>query len=348
LIISLLSMPVLSVFNLLDREFILHACLLSALNSFTAIHTSLLIGKEKITIANRIGLVQPVLIILSLAFFLFVMEWKDIWAYILALYISFIISLVISYFYMIRLIGPIVFRSFSDYLGLMGEMFRYGILNQVAHITQMLSFRMSFYFLDRFHGEAAVGVYSNGISLAESIWLIAKSISLVQYARISNSDDRDYSQNLTVQLMKASMVLSLFVLIPLLVFPANFYAFIFGEGFAGVRSVIWSLAGGVIVYNMSFLMGHYFSGTGRYQVNAIASSAGLLVSVILFYLLIPRYENSGAGIATSISYMVTTLILIIIFIRDNPGNFRRSLSLRGDLKRLGAEVKGLIRPQGLQ
>ena len=64
----------------------------------------------------------------------------------------------------------------------------------------MLSFRMSFYVLNRFHGEGAVGIYSNGISL-------------VQYARISNTEDRDYSQKLTVQLSKASTVLSLFIVV---------------------------------------------------------------------------------------------------------------------------------------
>lgn len=333
-IISLLSLPVLMVFHLLDQDFILHVCLLSALNSFTTIHTSLLIGKEKIRMANRIGLIQPMVIILSLAFYFFILEWKDIQAYIISLYISFIISLVISYIYVIRLIGPIVFGSFSGYLSMMGEMFRYGILNQVAHITQMLSFRMSFYILNRFHGEAAVGVYSNGISLAESIWLIAKSISLVQYARISNTDDRNKSQLLTLQLIKASLFLSLVLLIPLLILPAGFYGFIFGEGFTGVRSVIWSLAAGVLIYNISILLGHYFSGTGRYHINALASAAGMIISVILFFTLIPAYSVTGAGYATSLSYLFTTCVLLFFFIKDNPGNFKSALKEKGDLLKL--------------
>jgi len=105
-------------------------------------------------------------------------------------------------------------------------MIRYGIMNQVAHITQMLSFRLSYYVLDHYHGEAAVGVYSNGISLAESIWMISKSISLVQYARISNTRERSEAAKLTVRLIKFSVAASLIILIPLMLVPSSFYTFL--------------------------------------------------------------------------------------------------------------------------
>jgi O-antigen/teichoic acid export membrane protein len=343
LLVALLGFPVLWIFKLVDPQFMLHVCILSALSSFTAIHTSLLIGKEKIAASNLAGLVQPILIILFLAFFFFVKEWDDIYVYILALYFSFGASLIISFIYVIRLAGPFSSISFKDSLGISGEMLRYGILNQVAHITQMLSFRMSFYVLNSYHGESAVGIYSNGISLAESVWLIAKSISLVQYARISNSGDRIYSQKLTMQLVRASVLLSILTLVPLLLLPSDFYLYIFGKGFGGVKEVIWSLSGGVVIYNISILLGHYFSGTGRYQVNAVASSLGLVISVILFFTLIPAYGITGAGYATSVSYLFTTIILLVYFRKDNPGKFSEFFRWKGDFELLKKEFRGLFR-----
>ena len=343
IIMSLLAAPVLSYFNLLEARYVIHVCILAALNSFAAIHTSVLIGKERIKLANLVALIQPLVIILSLAVFFFFLEWKSIWAYILSLYISFCINLIISYILVIKVLGSIELKSFSNYIQVMGEMFRYGFYNQVAHITQMLSFRVSYYFLDAYHGEAAVGIYSNGISLAESVWLIAKSISLVQYARISNTDDRKYSQRLTMQLAKASMLISIILLVPLLLLPSGFYSFIFGEGFSEVRLVIWALAIGVVIYNFSILLGHYFSGTGRYHINAIASSLGLIVSLVLYVSLIPEHSIAGAGIATSISYLFTTIILLVFFIRDDTGNFLSSLSFKGDIESLRREIKGIFK-----
>jgi O-antigen/teichoic acid export membrane protein len=322
---------------------VLHVCILAALNSFTAIHTSILIGKERIKLANFVALLQPLIIICALAVFFFLLEWKSIWAYIFALYISFCISLVISYIITIRVLGNVRVKSFAEYTQVMGEMFRYGFYNQAAHITQMLSFRVSYYILDSYHGEAAVGVYSNGISIAESVWLIAKSISLVQYARISNTDDRKYAQRLTVQLSKVSMLISIVILIPLILLPSGFYSLIFGEGFGDVRLVIWSLAIGVVIYNFSILLGHYFSGTGRYHINAISSSLGLIVSLILYFSLIPIHSIVGAGIATSVSYLFTTAVLLVFFIRDDPGNFMSSLKIKGDFESFINEIKSLLK-----
>jgi O-antigen/teichoic acid export membrane protein len=197
------------------------------------------------------------------------------------------------------------------------ELFRLGFLNQIAHITQMLSFRLSYYLLDYFHGEAAVGVYSNAISLTESLWLISKSISLVQYARIANTEDRSYATHLTMRLTKAAFLLSAALLVPLLVLPVDVYTFVFGEGFEGIKPVIWVLAPGVLMYNVSILAGHYFSGLGKYNVNAMVSTIGLFVSVTAYLLLIPSHSGQGAGIAATISYTFNSLFLLILFKRHN-------------------------------
>jgi len=200
---------------------------------------------------------------------------------------------------------------------------------------------MSFYVLDFYHGEAAVGVYSNGISLAESIWLIAKSISLVQYARIANTGNRKDAAALTVRLIKFSLAASFIILIPLLVMPVSFYVFLFGEGFEGTRMVIWTLALGVMVYNFSILTGHYFSGTGRYHVNAITSSIGLVASVILYYTLIPSFSLNGAGWATSLSYLITSIILLIWFRRECPDWLQRLMPLKDDVRKMKEEIRKL-------
>jgi Na+-driven multidrug efflux pump len=106
--------------------------------------------------------------------------------------------------------------------------------------------------------------------------------------------------------------------------------------------VIWTLATGVLVYNFSILIGHYYSGTGRYQVNAITSSIGLVASVILYFTLIPRFGMIGAGWATSLSYLFTTLILIVLFDRENKGWYHELIPTKGDFKRFKDEIGTMI------
>ena len=321
ILISAIAFLLLWGFRVVENEFIIHISILSIINSFTNIHATLLIGKEKIKASNLISLSQPLIVILSLLAYFIIFDNKSISAYIQALYFAFGGSLLISIYYLSKTFGRISLHKIEDYFKVLGELFRLGFMNQMAHITQMMSFRLSYYFLELYHGEASVGIYSNGIQIMESIWLISKSISLVQYARIANTDDKKYSQELTVKLLKAGFFISLICIIPLLILPESFYLFIFGKGFIGVKQVIWILAPGVLVYNFSIILGHYFSGTGKYYINTIASSIGLVASVILFVLLIPTYITVGAGIATSISYGITSLVVLIFFLRDaKPGS----------------------------
>jgi len=263
-------------------------------------------------------------------------------AYIQSLYISFILSLLASFYWFIKYCGPFGLQLLREYLGISREMFQFGILNQVAHVTQMLSFRLSYYVLDSYHGEAAVGVYSNGISLAESIWLIAKSISLVQYARISNLNDKVKAADFTVRMIKVSLALSLLVLVPMLLLPSDFFAFLFGVGFEGTKTVIWTLAIGVLVYNFSILIGHYFSGTGRYYINAITSSIGLIASLALYFGLIPTYGQAAAGLATTLSYLITSLIFIIWFGKEYKGWYYMMIPQKKDISDLRDEMKKMF------
>jgi O-antigen/teichoic acid export membrane protein len=319
LLIALISFFILKLFPVVDGSFVIHICVLSVLNSISAINTSILIGKEKISTANFIGLIQPIILLISLFTLFRMLGHPQVLDYLFSLYISFGLSAVVSLVYFSKYCGKIRIYKILEYKKIIIEMVHFGILNQVAHITQMLSFRLSFYVLDRYNGEAAVGIYSNGISIAESIWLISKSISLVQYARIANTDNRKDAAILTARLIKFSVVASLVLLIPLMLLPAGFYAWIFGPGFEQTPLVIRTLGFGVLVYNFSILIGHYFSGTGRYRVNAISSTLGLVASIILYFTLIPAFGIAGAGWATSLSYLITTMILLIIFNRENKG-----------------------------
>jgi len=329
--VSIIAFGILWAFKIVEHDFILHICILSVLNSLTNIHSTLLIGREKIKAANLVSLAQPLIVILSLLVYFLLLKEESITAYIHSLYFAFGGSLLISIIYMAKTFGRLSFHPVGEYLGVIRELFRLGFMNQMAHITQMMSFRLSYYFLELYHGDASVGIYSNGIQIMESIWLISKSISLVQYARIANTDNRQYSQELTVKLLKAGFFISLVCIVPLLILPESFYLFIFGKDFTGVKEVIWILAPGVLVYNFSIILGHYFSGIGKYHINTIASSIGLVASIILFITLIPSYVTMGAGIATSISYAVTSLVVVIFFMREGKLGCRSFLPSGGDL-----------------
>jgi len=339
LVMGVLAYLLLVMTKLVAMEFVVHICILSVINSFLSIHSNILIGQQRIRESNWLILLQSVILVTSLLIAFWVLDPVSVKAYLDALYVSSLICLIVSGILIRKSFPGLKLFPLNSLRPVVLEMFRYGFQNQVAHITQLMSFRMSFYILEEYKGIGSVGIYSNGVSLAESIWLIAKSMALVQYSWVSNSNDREASARLSLQMVKAGMILSLLLIIPLLILPSKAYIFILGVGFEEVKSVIWTLVPGVVLYNMSILFGHYFSGTGRYYMNTRISSAGFLISLALYLYFIPRYDILGAGIATSLSYVATSLLFLWFFAKEYRGWYKEVLPGVKDFRDLLALVK---------
>lgn len=313
--------------HLVDLEFVVHICILSIISSFISINSNVLIAKEKIKTANLIGIIQPITLIIFILFFFLIMLDASIHSYILSLYFSFGITLVLSFILVLKHEGKIRIQPLSNYFKPITVMFKLGVLNQLSHIFQLLSFRMSFYWLAQIYSETEVGIYSIGTSLVESVWLISRSISLVQYARIANVNDKNYAQGLTLKLGKISFLISFVLLLPFVFLPSAFYEFVFGNGFGEVSSVVRILVPGVLFLNLNIIISHYFSGTGKYHINSISSFMGFLVALILFNWLIPVYGIIGAGLASSISYIFTTVVVVAFYKRESKLSMSELLDL---------------------
>ena len=340
---GLLFAVILRTFDLVDPAMVYHICALSVISAFTAINSSLLIGKEKIAPSNLVALAQPLVVSAGLVVFFFFLNKITIWSYVTSLYVGFFMAFVVSVLYLKKYGDGFQFAGFADYRLVVVKMIQYGFLNQLAHVFQLLSFRMSYYWLEQLFSGSEVGIYSNGTSLVESIWLISRSISMVQYARIANTNDKAYAQKLTVNLTFAGLAASLVLLIILVLLPADLFIWVFGRGFGDVGLVIKTLAPGVLFFNIALIMGHYFSGTGKYHVNTIASFAGLVVSVVLFSTMIPVYGIAGAGWATSISYFITSFIVFLFFQHDARFSLINYVPDRKDIREIFSSLAGYFK-----
>jgi O-antigen/teichoic acid export membrane protein len=260
-----------------------------------------------------VGFIQSIVIIIILLIYFVLLNERTIDSYIVALYGGYGASLFLSFF-LIRA----EFRApekvhFIDFIASLKRLATLGFYNQVAVFTQLMSFRLSYYILNGYFGKEEVGVYSNAVSIAESIWLIGRSIATVQLSRIVNTKNESVSLQLTSRMNRLNLAVSAFCLIILSLIPSSWYIWIFGAEFAGINKIIWALAPGILFFGVALVLGYYFSGTGRHYVNAIASTAGLIVTVILGFIIIPVYHRYGAGITASISYGVTALIVVFFY-----------------------------------
>lgn len=314
--VSIITFLILFITGIVDTKYQFWIALLSGIFSFSSINTSILIGKEKISQSNILVFMIPLLTFLLLLLFYGSGIYVSIQSYIIALFLTYSINIVISFYFLspyLKNQQPLKYRHIFPTLKIM---LSYGYQNQLAHIFQLSSYRISFFVIEYYWGKSHVGVYSNGVSIIESVWMIASSINLYQYSRIVNTSDTLYQIKLTESLTKYGLLIALMVLLPLLLLPSSFYIWVFGKEFSEISNLILFLAPGIWVYNYSLLISHYFSGNGKYYINAICSGAGLLVTLAVVFILVPKYGIYGAAITSSISYFFTALMAILFFKKE--------------------------------
>ena len=204
---------------------------------------------------------------------------------------------------------------------------------------QFFNLRLSYYLLDKYISVGRVGVFSNALSLAEAIWIISNSIALVQYARIANADDRAYAQKLTLDLSKICLLISALAVIVLCLLPSAVYTFVFGPEFGEMAGLIRILAPGILLYCIFLILGHYYSGTGRYQMNTFAALCGLVVTFVCGFTLIPRYDVTGAAITSAVSYTVNAVFLLVFFVKESHFKGRDFLLTKSEIRNYISELK---------
>jgi len=88
---------------------------------------------------------------------------------------------------------------------------------------------------------------------------------------------------------------------------------LFGEEFTNINRIIWTLSPGILCFGIFRILGYYFSSTGRPHINTIANLAGIFITVVLGFILIPSYNSYGAGITASLSYGAMALVVTVYY-----------------------------------
>lgn len=301
----------------LDADLILHVALLSFITSLSNINFRFLVGKEEIKKANYNTLLQPVLLVIALSIYYLMLKRTDIYGYVIGLYAAYGGTFLLGVWMLRKEYANLRSDKDKNYSPVLKDLFKYGFLNQTGHFVQFFNLRLSYYLLDKFINVGRVGVFSNAVSLAESIWIISNSIALVQYARIANADDEAYAKKLTLDLSKICLLVSAIAVVILCLLPSQVYVFVFGKDFGEMTELIRILAPGILLYCVFLILGHYYSGTGRYQMNTYAALCGLVTTFVCGFTLIPRYDVTGAAITTAVSYSVNALFLFIFFMKES-------------------------------
>ncbi|ARR54151.1 hypothetical protein HY78_12245 [Rhizorhabdus wittichii DC-6] len=98
------------------------------------------------------------------------------------------------------------------------------------------------------------------------------------------------------------------------------YPLIFGAWSTEATVPLMILGIGLAVSGANSLFGAFYLGQGKPGMTTLASSAGLLVTMVFALILIPPFGIIGAAITSSLTYSVVTLIYLLAFLRTADGD----------------------------
>ncbi|MFA6949350.1 MAG: polysaccharide biosynthesis C-terminal domain-containing protein [Lentimicrobiaceae bacterium] len=331
----------LSLADLIPREFTFDVLILSILGGIITVNQNVLLGKERVNAYNGMAVLQSIMVLLSLFLLLVAGKWMDVRAYVTAQYISMGSCAMIG---TLMILPPI--KSFRiPTMALVKEAAGFGGYLQAASLMQLFNYRLSYYIIEKYFDRATLGVFSVGVQIAESVWIVAKSMAVLQYSRISNSRNHPYSIRLTVNFLKFTGLVTSILIGIILLLPQEFFVWIFRSDFSHITQVIASLSVGILALALSLMFSHYFSGTGQPVHNTISSGIGLIFTVILGFTLIPRFGLTGAGITASLSYLAGMLYQLLVFKKTTRVMWMDFVPAKKDVLLMTSEIKEMLKTE---
>lgn len=326
------ALLVLHLLPLVPEPYIIHTAALAFLQSICTIHLGLLLGRERIQAHNGLLVLQAVLLLGGFLWFL-QQGTAEVMDHIRAGYLANGST---------ALLSGIISRDGRPTghpqrpAAVLRALFHQGGMAQAANGLQLVNYRFTYYIIESQLGSSFLGIYAITTQLAESTWLVPKSMGQVLYARVSNLRDQLAQRDLTLTALKASTAIALVAVGVLVLLPDAVYREVFGGEITGLPPLLLLLAPGLIAMAASQAISHYLSGTGHVRHNTIGSGIGTLFTVVLGLLLVPRMGLTGAAITASSAYSASVLYQWMVFRRMTGLRALDLLPHAGDVDRLRA------------
>lgn len=314
-----------------DSEYTFYLMGICVFSSLLTANINLFVGKRNIRMFNFYTLLQFGLHLFLLLALLFFAEISTVEVYFIAQIISLAVLFLISSWQLWRRLD---LHALSPSKSLRREIFRYGWKSQLSAFLQFLNNRLSYYFLEFYKGISSVGVFSLGVALSEAIWTASRSLAVILYSDVVNADSDSIALAKTKISIKVSFYLTLVFILVAMAVPAWVYTRIFGAEFYETKTIILLLSPGILAVAVSNIVGFYFAGVNQLRILNLKSAAGLSFTLVAVFYFIPKWGVLGASVLTTVSYSISSAVLLWHFYSLTDFHLRDYLITRQEMRLL--------------
>ena len=197
------------------------------------------------------------------------------------------------------------------------KIFRFGFFPMLALLMTTLNYRVDVLMLNGKVTDAAIGVYSIGVLLAERIWMIPDAMKGVMVSNLVKGKDATE----TAYVIRICNTLCILIVLGIVALGKPFLDIVFGDEYKGAYQITVILLAGVFSMIYYKLIAAYNVAMGKQVISFVLLSIGVISNIVANWLLIPLYGIYGAGIASVISYAICSILFIVFFCRTTGISF---------------------------
>lgn len=187
-------------------------------------------------------------------------------------------------------------------------MIRFALIGHLSNVINFFNYRIDIWFISYFFFEAfdLLSFYLIAVTLSQIIWQIPTAINLVYFPRLCENP----SISTTIRITRLNTLLTSICIIIGLILAPILIPELYGAEFGASVLPFQLLLIGIFFGSLSKTMASFIFAKGRVTVNLIGTIVGLLVTLILDYLLIPKFGIVGASWATNVTYFSIFLVCL--------------------------------------
>jgi O-antigen/teichoic acid export membrane protein len=199
-----------------------------------------------------------------------------------------------------------------DNTGYFKETIKDALVNTPAKWSKMVIVILSIVLLAIFNiSPSEVGIFY--VALMITI-VVASFASSMAYMVIPSSTA--LKKDLSSSSIRLSVSLTAPIVVALLVVPGSILS-LFGPEYESAEAVLFVLALGILPSSITVNMISKLNNLGKSKILILAGIVQIVTFFISFFVLVPIYETMGAAISILVTYLTSSLLLIILTERSS-------------------------------
>ncbi|MEO8438435.1 MAG: polysaccharide biosynthesis C-terminal domain-containing protein, partial [Chloroflexota bacterium] len=203
--------------------------------------------------------------------------------------------------------------GFRPSAALLREELRFGTRSLPGSLAERLQFRGDSFLINIFLGVRSTGIYSVTSGLAETLWYIPNAMGTVMFSRAV--DPKADAGRIAAVLTRTTLAVALATAIPAWFLGPRLVRFVYGSQFTDAGVALRLILPGIVAYSVVAVLSRYITGRRRPGTGTLILVAGLVINIGANLILIPAYGIKGAAAASSLSYIATAAITMVVFHR---------------------------------